>query len=112
LNVRADAEVEARVEVLRRKANEGTLTPEESAEYLDFVEAVDIISISQAKARKFLSRQAATRSFSFHIEHVVAKQHGGSGDPAGLALACGRRATLRILNMNAPRRVELRQAEF
>jgi hypothetical protein len=92
------------------------------------------------------------------LEHVVAKQHGGSDDAAGLALACDRcnaykgpnltsidpeteaivplfhprinkwedhfevrsgqvygktpvgRARVRLLNMNAPRRVELRLA--
>jgi hypothetical protein len=92
------------------------------------------------------------------VEHIVPKQHGGSDDPAGLALACDRcngykgpnltsidpdtgtlvslfhprkdrwddhfvsrdgyvhgvtpvgRATVRLLNMNAPRRVELRRA--
>lgn len=59
LNLRADPEVEARIEGLRQKANEGTLTPDEDAEYKDFVEAVDIVSIMQAKARRFLSRQAA-----------------------------------------------------
>lgn len=59
LALRADSEVEARVEELRRKANEGTLTPSEDAEYKDFIEAVDIVSIMQAKARRFLSRQAA-----------------------------------------------------
>jgi len=59
LNLRADPEVEARIEGLRLKANEGTLTPDEDAEYKDFVEAVDIVSIVQAKARRFLSRQAA-----------------------------------------------------
>lgn len=59
LDLRADAEVEARIEELRRKANEGTLTPAEDAEYKDFIEAVDLVSILQAKARRFLSRQAA-----------------------------------------------------
>ena len=59
LNLRADPEVEARVEELRRKANEGTLTPAEDAEYKDFIEAVDFVSIVQAKARRFLARQAA-----------------------------------------------------
>ncbi len=59
LDLRADAEVEQRVEELRRKANEGTLTAAEDEEYKDFVEAVDIVSIMQAKARLFLSRQAA-----------------------------------------------------
>lgn len=59
LNLRADPEVEARINELRRKANEGTLTSVEEAEYKDFVEAVDIVSLVQAKARRFLSRQAA-----------------------------------------------------
>jgi hypothetical protein len=59
LNLRTDPDIEARVEELRRKANEGTLTPAEDAEYKDFVEAVDVVSIVQAKARRFLSRQAA-----------------------------------------------------
>ena len=59
LGLSADAQVEARIEELRQKANEGTLTPAEDAEYKDFIEAVDLVSIMQAKARRFLSRQAA-----------------------------------------------------
>lgn len=51
--------MEARIEELRRKANEGTLTPAEDAENKDFVEAVDIVSIMQARPAAFLSRQAA-----------------------------------------------------
>jgi hypothetical protein len=50
LELRADSEVEARIGELRRKANAGTLTPEEDAEYKDFAKAVDLISIMQAKA--------------------------------------------------------------
>jgi len=101
--------------------------------------------------------QEATPLIPFHVEHIVSRQHGGSDDPGGLALACDRcnaykgpnltsidpdtgivtalfnprrevwsdhfvvqgghilgltptgRATVRLLNMNAPRRVELRQ---
>jgi hypothetical protein len=56
LRLRADAELEARIEELRGKTNEGTLTPAEDAEYKDFVEAVDLISIIQAKARHFLAK--------------------------------------------------------
>ena len=59
LALRADAEVEARIDELRRKASEGASTPAEDAEYRDFIEAVDVVSIMQAKARRFLSRQAA-----------------------------------------------------
>ena len=101
--------------------------------------------------------QDATPLIAFHVEHIVSRQHGGSDDPAGPALACDRcnafkgpnlssidsetrtlvalftpradswsdhfvirdgqivgltprgRATVRLLNMNAPRRVELRR---
>ena len=59
LGLRADSELEAHIGELRRKANGGTLTPAEDAEYKDFVEAVDLISIMQAKARRFLARQSA-----------------------------------------------------
>lgn len=58
LHLRADPEVDARIGELRQKASEGTLTPAEDAEYKDFIEAVDIVSIMQAKARRFLARQA------------------------------------------------------
>jgi hypothetical protein len=102
--------------------------------------------------------QEAEPDAKFHIEHIVARQHGGSDDPSNLALACWRcnlhkgpnltaidpsggevtalfhprrdawqahfvqqvghiigmtrvgRATVQLLNMNAPRRVELRLA--
>jgi hypothetical protein len=32
--------------------------------------------------------QDAAPFFRFHIEHIRARQHGGSDDPANLALAC------------------------
>lgn len=59
VELRADTETEARIDELRRKSNDGTLTEEEEAEYKDFVEAVDIISVIQAKARRFLARHSA-----------------------------------------------------
>ena len=59
VNLRADADTQARIEELRHKANEGTLTPDEDAEYKEFVEAADIISIIQSKARKFLAKHGA-----------------------------------------------------
>jgi len=100
--------------------------------------------------------QSATPLLGFHIEHIVARQHGGSDDLSNLALACDRcnaykgpnltsideesgevtplfnprtdqwdehfiiengivagltptgRASVRLLNMNANRRVQLR----
>ena len=59
LELRADSELEAHIAELRQKANDGTLTPAEDADYKDFVEAVDLISIVQAKARRFLAKQCA-----------------------------------------------------
>jgi hypothetical protein len=59
LRLRADSELEAHIAELRRKANEGELTAAEDAEYKDFVEAVDLISIIQAKARRFLAKHPA-----------------------------------------------------
>jgi hypothetical protein len=59
VNLRADPETEAEVERLREKANEGKLTAEEEAAYKDFVEAVDVISILQSKARRYLARQSS-----------------------------------------------------
>jgi hypothetical protein len=58
LRLRADSETEARIAELRGKANEGTLTPAED-EYEEFVEAVDLISIIQTKARRFLAKHPA-----------------------------------------------------
>lgn len=54
--LRAAPDVQARAETLAEKANEGNLTPAEEAEYKEFVEAVDIVSIIQAKARRFLAQ--------------------------------------------------------
>lgn len=56
VGLRADEELLSRIEFLREKANLGTMTVEEEAEYRDFVEAVDVLSILQAKARRVLAR--------------------------------------------------------
>ncbi len=59
VQLRTDSELEVEIDLLRRKASEGTLSPEEEASYKDFVEAVDVISIIQSKARRFLARRSA-----------------------------------------------------
>lgn len=59
MNLRAAPDIEARVEELRGKANEGTLTAAEDVEYKDFVEAIEVVSIVQTKALSVLSQQAA-----------------------------------------------------
>ena len=58
-DLRVDPETEAEVQRLRERANEGTLTSEEEAAYKDFVEAADVISIIQSKARRFLARHSS-----------------------------------------------------
>jgi hypothetical protein len=59
VELRADKELQAEIEVLRQKANEGTLTHDEEAAYKDNVEAIDVISIIQSKARRLLKRHPA-----------------------------------------------------
>lgn len=50
-SLRADEEVQARVRELAEKCNEGTLSPEERAEYEAYAMAANIVAILQAKAR-------------------------------------------------------------
>jgi len=57
VSLRADAETQARVDELAEKANEGTLSTEERAEYDRYREAFHFVTILQAKARKLLTEQ-------------------------------------------------------
>lgn len=54
LNLRIDPEIQARVEALAERANEGKLTPEERDEYLSYVEAADMLAIVKLKAKRRL----------------------------------------------------------
>jgi hypothetical protein len=55
-NLRADPDLQAKMEHLARRCTEGELTPEEKAEYDAFVCANNVIAILQAKARAVLAR--------------------------------------------------------
>ena len=55
-NMRADPPLQARLDELASKANEGQLTEAERQEYEDYVDAIDFIGIFQAKARAVLAR--------------------------------------------------------
>jgi hypothetical protein len=55
--LRATPQVQARIDELAEKSSEGQLTPDERIEYLAYVDAIDVISILQAKARSVLARQ-------------------------------------------------------
>jgi len=59
--LRVGARTRARVEKLAEKCNEGTLTPKERAEYEAYIQAGTLIGILQAKARRILSKAAATQ---------------------------------------------------
>ena len=49
---RPDEQVRARILELGRKAEEGSPTPEEDAEYEGYVEEGDVIALLQAKTRR------------------------------------------------------------
>lgn len=54
LNIRIDPEIQARVDGLAERANEGTHTPAERDEYLSYVEAADLLAIVKLKAKRHL----------------------------------------------------------
>jgi hypothetical protein len=58
VHVRAQPDVQAHIDDLAERSNEGRLTPLEQAEYRDIVEMLDFISILQCKARARLARVA------------------------------------------------------
>lgn len=57
--IQLDPNAQDRINELAAKANFGTLTPEERAQYEDFIEAIDLLAIFQTKARLALSRKSA-----------------------------------------------------
>jgi hypothetical protein len=56
LAVRLDPQLQARLDELAAKANEGLLTEAENDEYGGYIEALDLVAILKAKARAVLSR--------------------------------------------------------
>jgi hypothetical protein len=52
--LRADPDVQARIEELAEKCNEGTITPEETAEYDAYIHAMDVVAVLQKKARTLI----------------------------------------------------------
>jgi hypothetical protein len=53
--LRADSSMQARIDELAAKCNEGELSEAEQREYGAYVEAIDLIGLLQAKARAILS---------------------------------------------------------
>jgi len=58
--LRADPQLQERLDVLADRCTEGLLTPEEREEYETYVRAIHIIAILQAKARKLLANQPSS----------------------------------------------------
>jgi hypothetical protein len=58
VNLQANETVLVRVEELADKCNEGTLTPNERAEYESYVQVNHVMTMLKAKARKFLQSTA------------------------------------------------------
>lgn len=54
LEMRVDPAVATRARLYAEKANEGRLTPEEDAEYREYLDAMDLIAVLQAEARRVL----------------------------------------------------------
>jgi 5-methyltetrahydrofolate--homocysteine methyltransferase len=57
VGLRPGPDLEAHIEALAAKANEGALSAEERAEYESYVEAVDLIGMLQSRARAALAKR-------------------------------------------------------
>ena len=55
LRLRADKEMQGRIEELADKSTEGTLTPEEREEYEALIRVGNFVAILQARARRLLA---------------------------------------------------------
>lgn len=58
--IRADAEMQARIDELADKNTAGQISGEELAEYDTYIQAIDFITVLQAKARTLLEQTAAS----------------------------------------------------
>jgi hypothetical protein len=59
-SLRATPEIQSRLEELAAKSTEGELTVEEQAEYAAYVDAIDVISLLQARARSVIASVSKT----------------------------------------------------
>jgi transcriptional regulator with XRE-family HTH domain len=55
-SLQAAPEVQARLDALAEKCNEGLLTPEETAEYDAYIRAMDMVAVLQQQARALLAQ--------------------------------------------------------
>ena len=60
VELRADPAVQARIEELAEKCNEGTITLEEMAEYDAYIQAMDVVAVLQKQARILIAQPHAS----------------------------------------------------
>jgi hypothetical protein len=60
VELRADPQLQKRIDTLADKCTEGQLTPEESEEYETYIRVSRFIAILQAKARKQLAQHSSS----------------------------------------------------
>ena len=58
--LRADPAVQARIDALATKCNEGIITPEEMAEYDAYIQAMDVVAVLQKQARTLIVQPHAS----------------------------------------------------
>jgi hypothetical protein len=61
LDIRFEPVHEARIAVLAEKSQAGSLTPEERAEYDEYIHVADVLAILQSKARQALKKAGITK---------------------------------------------------
>ena len=59
VRLQLDPELRRSIDDLARKANEGMLTDSERSDYVDYIEAMDLIGLLQSKARQILVRHGS-----------------------------------------------------
>jgi hypothetical protein len=58
LSLQPDPAIQARMQVLAEKANEGQLSDAERADYEEYIEAADLIGVLQFRARAALAKRS------------------------------------------------------
>jgi hypothetical protein len=58
LKLRADPELQALIDELGEKCNEGNLTPKEQAEYSSYIAFGNFVALLKSKARQLLARSS------------------------------------------------------
>ena len=58
--LRPDPTIQAKIEELAEKANEGRLSDAERADYEEYIKAVDLIAVLQFRARAAIAKRSTT----------------------------------------------------